>query len=94
MNILEQQFNQFSDVERLPANDEIVKLMTPCGVSVTAEPMYNLATEMYDHVMYVFDHDIQITVDSGEDSFHEAYSLYRGVEFDEIQIPVEVKTSN
>ncbi|CAM0064344.1 hypothetical protein VPHK567_0020 [Vibrio phage K567] len=91
MNILEQQFNQFPDIDRVAVNTELVMLTTPCGVPFTTEPMYNLGTELYDHVLYTFDNETDIVVESGEDSFHEAYVAYTGTEFEEIQSPVEVR---
>jgi hypothetical protein len=74
MNILEAAFakhsaEQVEVLSRFP-------LLTPCGVSYTTEPMYNLATKLHDSVMYVFESGEKIIVDDSVDSFQDAYVEY------------------
>ncbi len=68
-----------------------VELSTPCGVTFTTEPMYNCGTDKYDSVLYEFATGEKIIVDSGLDSFHDAYLQYTGKEFWSIQIPIETE---
>ncbi|AUR85753.1 hypothetical protein NVP1081O_018 [Vibrio phage 1.081.O._10N.286.52.C2] len=87
MNIFEQAFAEH-DVPQVEVPKTRRVLLTPCGIEFQHEPMYNMATKQHDCIMFTFN-DVKIVVDREEDCFHEAYCIFKGIDFVESQSPIE-----